>query len=235
MDISVRTEGPYTVEDRSWLGSAHGTTATRSIVIDPALFTKATHFPAGYLKSGTWLAQHDDGRWGPYGGRTSEVQTATITGGPTGGTWTLTVNGETTAGIAYNATAAVVQDALQALPGISTGDITVTGATPVYTLTFGGEYAGDNVAAVTASGASLTGGSTPGVTITTATAGGATVTTGLDRARGVLFDSVRMAEGGAKLMVPLQEHGMIVVSNLPANHGLDAAAREDLRGQFIFR
>ena len=49
------------------------------------------------------------GLWGPYSGTTDEVQTVTITGGPTGGTFTLTWGGQTTAAIAYNATAATVQ------------------------------------------------------------------------------------------------------------------------------
>lgn len=66
MDISVRTEA-FGVEDRSWLGSAHGTAATRSITLDPALFTSGTHFPSGYVKSGTVLAKvTSTGFFGPY-------------------------------------------------------------------------------------------------------------------------------------------------------------------------
>jgi len=105
-----------------------------------------------------------------------EVQRATITGVPTGGTFTLTYAGQTTTAIAYNATAAVVQTALEALSNIAPGDVVVTGgpgpATP-YTFTFGGALKGD-VVAMTATG-SFTGGTTPAIAITTITPGVAPV------------------------------------------------------------
>ncbi len=67
MDISVRKVGPYRVEDRSWLGSAHGTTATRTVTIDTSAFTQATHYPNGYIASGTLVSRIDGtGLWGPY-------------------------------------------------------------------------------------------------------------------------------------------------------------------------
>ncbi|MEU8136579.1 hypothetical protein [Streptodolium elevatio] len=105
----------------------------------------------------------------------SEQQQVAITGTPTGGTFTLTFDGETTSGIAYNATAANVKTALEALPNVEAGDITATGGalpgTPVV-VTFGGSLSGTNVAQMTGSAASLTGGTTPAVVVTT-TAGGA--------------------------------------------------------------
>lgn len=59
--------------------------------------------------------------------RRGEVWTATITGVPTGGTFTLSVDGVATGAIAYNATAAAVQTALEALPSVEVGDVIVTG------------------------------------------------------------------------------------------------------------
>lgn len=56
-----------------------------------------------------------------------EVQTITIDGTPTGGTWTLTVDGQTTAPIPYDAHSGTVEDRLQALPNILNADISVTG------------------------------------------------------------------------------------------------------------
>jgi hypothetical protein len=104
----------------------------------------------------------------------SEVQRATITGAPTGGTFTLTFSGQTTTAIPYNATAATVQTALEALSNLAPGDVTVTGGpgpgTP-YDITFGGAYAGTDVTAMTATG-SFTGGTTPAITITTTSPGG---------------------------------------------------------------
>jgi hypothetical protein len=234
MDISVRTTD-YGVEDRSWLGSAHGTTATRTITLDTSAFTEGTHYPDGYVKSGTVLARiTGTGLYGPYAGRTSEVQTVTITGGPTGGTFTLTFDGATTAAIAYNASAAAVQSALEALPSINAGDVTVTGTGP-YTVTFGGDLAGTDVAAMTASGANLTGGTSPDVTITTATGGGSTGTGGLETAAGFLFNTTPMRASGPDVGAPLLELGLINTVNLPTNHGLDSAARSDLANHFIFR
>lgn len=81
---------------------------------------------------------------------TNEVQSLVATGG-TAGDFTLTFIGQTTAAIAYNATAAAVQAALEALPNVNPGDIVAAGGplptTPV-TLTFGGQYAGQDVPAL---------------------------------------------------------------------------------------
>lgn len=242
MDLSVRKTSPLVVEDRSWLGDVDGTQATRSITLLASAFTKNLHYPNGVLMSGTVLARFESGAnkglYGPYAGRASEVQTATITGGPTGGTFTLTFNGETTAAIAYNATADAVRSALEALPSVQAGDVTVTGnAGGPYTISFGGSYAGTNVSAVTAT-ASLTGGSTPGVTMATPTAGGGTATDGLDVPRGFLWNSIQFEVNGAvpaRFGAPLQERGFIKPWLLPPNSGLDLAARRALENHFIFR
>lgn len=55
------------------------------------------------------------------------VQTLTISGSPTGGSFTLTYSGQTTAAIAYNASAAAVESAIQALSNIGTGMARVSG------------------------------------------------------------------------------------------------------------
>lgn len=105
----------------------------------------------------------------------NEVQTLTITGTPTGGTFTLTFQGQTTAAIAYNASAATVATALVALPNIETGEVTGGGGalpgTPV-TLTFSGRYAGGDVPLIMANGAALTGGTDPTATVAVTTEGG---------------------------------------------------------------
>ena len=62
----------------------------------------------------------------------SEVQTVTLGTAPNnvpdGGTFTLTYRGETTAAIAWDASAATIQAALEALSSVNSGDITVSGA-----------------------------------------------------------------------------------------------------------
>src|SRR5579864_9159015 len=55
-----------------------------------------------------------------------DVQTVSITGSPTGGTFTLSFGGHTTTGIAYNAAASAVQSALVALASIGSNNVTVT-------------------------------------------------------------------------------------------------------------
>lgn len=107
------------------------------------------------------------------GGSINEVQTITVTGTPTGGTYTLTYAGQTTAAIAYNATAAAVQSALSALANIGSGNVTCAGGPhpgTAVTATFTGALAGTDVSQMTATG-SFTGGSSPTVTVTTTTAG----------------------------------------------------------------
>jgi hypothetical protein len=101
----------------------------------------------------------------------NEIQTVTITGTPTGGTFTLTFSGQTTAAIAYNATAATVSAALAALSNIGSNNVGVTGATAgPYTVMFQGALATTDVAQMTAT-PSLTGGTSPTVTVTTTVAG----------------------------------------------------------------
>jgi len=99
---------------------------------------------------------------------TSEVQTITITGGPTGGTWTATYSAEATAAIPFNGSALAVQDALNALSNLD--GVTVSGsAGGPYTVTFPADMG--NVAQMTASGAGLTGGTAPAVGVATTTPG----------------------------------------------------------------
>lgn len=105
-------------------------------------------------------------------GGDDEQQLVTITGAPTGGTFTLTYAGQTTAGIAYNANGATVQTALRLLSNITPDKVTVAGAAGgPWTVTFAAALAATNVAEMTGSGASLTGGTTPAVAVTTPVSG----------------------------------------------------------------
>jgi hypothetical protein len=108
----------------------------------------------------------------------NEVQQVAITGGPTGGSFQLIFSGQT-AVIQWNSTAAALQAALEALSNINIGDVFVAGgpfpATPI-TVEFRGQYAEQNVAAMTIGTNSLTGGTTPTPAVTTPTAGAAPTT-----------------------------------------------------------
>jgi hypothetical protein len=109
-------------------------------------------------------------------GYTSEVQTLTMTGTPTGGSFALAFMSVQTAAIAYNAAPAAIQAALQSLPGIGSGGITCTGG-PLPTTPVICTFAGSNASAaqplivVPASGSLLTGGTTPSVSAVRTTAG----------------------------------------------------------------
>ncbi len=116
----------------------------------------------------------DSGKIGPFAGGTlqNEVQTITVTGTPAGGTYRLAVNGVATSALAFNAALAAVQAAINALPNVGPTDIVLSGATSPFTATFGGNFAGQNVPAITLDTNSLTGGTNPTVVIATTTQGG---------------------------------------------------------------
>ncbi|MET9436882.1 hypothetical protein [Streptomyces sp. NPDC006551] len=224
MDIQPYTTSETLAVGRPWLMSMLGIEANQTVTLDLTAFDENLHWteasayqPERKLKSGIPLAKITaSGLYAPYAAVTNEVQSVTITGSPTGGTFTLTFSGQTTAAIAYNATAAAVQTALEGLSNINPGDVTVTGNTGgPYTVTFGGQYLGDNVAQMTAT-ASLTGGTTPGVTVATTTAGGtATASDGTQLFAGFLFTEVSFYAGSTKAGAPLMVHGQIDVAKLP--------------------
>lgn len=101
-------------------------------------------------------------------GATAEVHTLTITGSPTGGTFTYTLaTWGTTAPIAYSPTAAVVQAAIRLATGVA---VVVTGSTGgPFTITF--PTAAGDVPAPTADGTALTGGTSPAAAVVVATPG----------------------------------------------------------------
>lgn len=102
------------------------------------------------------------------GSGNNEKQVITLGGtAATGGTFTLTYNDETTTPIAYNASAATVQSALEGLASYSSGDFTVTGSVAgPWTVEFTGVLAGTNVSIMTIDVSGLTGGVNEVQTIT---------------------------------------------------------------------
>lgn len=101
----------------------------------------------------------------------NEVQLVTVVA--TGGTFTLKFLGQTTSALAFNATAAAVNTALEALSTVGAGNVAVTGAAGgPYTVTFGGTLAAIDVPQLIANGTSLTG-PNAAATVTTPTQGAA--------------------------------------------------------------
>lgn len=224
MDIQPYTSTETLAVGRPWLMSMLGIEANQTVTLDLTAFSETTHWtaasayqPERKLKSGIPLGKNSTtGLYEPYAAVSNEVQTLTVTGSPTGGTFTITWSGQTTAAIAYNATAATVQTALEALSNIAPGDVVVTGAAGgPWTLTWGGTQLGENVAAPTTT-ESFTGGSTPDITIATTTAGGTAATAdGTDVFAGFLFTEVSFYPGSEKAAAPLMVHGQIDVAKLP--------------------
>lgn len=151
----------YVVDDQSWLGSAHGTDTAESILLDGP--TCLARFPDGIVPSGTCLGKITaTGKYGPYAlvGQVSvtEQQTVRVTNA-TSGTFTLSFRGETTDPIQYNASAATVVAALEALPEIGMGNVTGSGGpvnTTNVTLTFAGALADADVPQLTGNSDGLT-------------------------------------------------------------------------------
>ncbi|HEY0004531.1 MAG TPA: hypothetical protein VGB17_06940 [Pyrinomonadaceae bacterium] len=106
----------------------------------------------------------------------NEVQSLAKTGTPTAGTFTLTYSGQTTSAIAYNASAATIKAALEALSNIAVGDVSVSGGplpNTAVVITFKGALGNTNVGAITVDSTSVTGGT---FAITTTTQGNAGAT-----------------------------------------------------------
>jgi hypothetical protein len=134
----------------------------------------------------------------------NEVQEILITRA-TGGTFTITFDGQTTSGIAYNASAGTVQTALEALSNIASGDVEVTAVTGGYRVEFKGAYLGLNVTAMTVNGASLTGG-TVSVTISTVR----TYTSGASEVVTFFFDVTQTVS-------PLNETQKVTIGGNPSS------------------
>lgn len=66
MDLTLKSVS-YSQDRKDWLASQHGTDVLRSITLDVSTFTKATHYPDGYLKSGIPLGKITaSGKYGLY-------------------------------------------------------------------------------------------------------------------------------------------------------------------------
>lgn len=73
MQLFSQTTETFGNEDQSWLRSKHGTDAAETAVLDLAKFTKATHFPNGYVRSGEPLGKVTaTGKYGPYDGAATD-------------------------------------------------------------------------------------------------------------------------------------------------------------------
>ena len=115
-------------------------------------------------------AYYNRGVSGRYQRAQSRVQVVSLTGSPTGGTFTLTGNNTVTGTIAYNANAATFQTAVRTLGG-EFANATVSGTGP-WTVTLSAGAVGPSPLALGTN--SLTGGTSPSVTVAATAFSGAT-------------------------------------------------------------
>lgn len=228
------------------LRTKRGLDTGKTVTLDVSKFTKSTHYPNGFIPGGVVLGQvTSSSKFGPYAAKANEVQHIAVDAA--GGTFTISFRGGTTAAIAFNATAAAVQAALELLAEVEVNDIIVTGgpgaaggATP-YILSFQKEYTGQDVAAVTTGVGSLTGGAGTAA-VTTTTAGGTTGTDGTQVANCILLDRVLLLSRANVFTAPTiavaaaMTEGDFVEANMPIASGtaggIDAAGKSDLGSAF---
>ncbi len=137
---------------KSGLGSPYNNSR---VVIDgtgAGVLTPAA--PAGHLVATVAGSRLEAGR--------DEVQTVTVATNATGGTWTLEFGGQTTTAMPYDANAAAIRAALEALPTVGVGNVVVTGGpihTTAVTVQFTAALGGTNQPGMAADGSNLTGSS----------------------------------------------------------------------------
>lgn len=131
-DLTV-TSTAFQSEKRSWLASKHGTDYTPSGTLDVSKFTAGTHYPNGFLPSGTVVgAVTATGLLGPYNdAATDGTQTAV---GVTFGSATIR-NGSTKVGVALLVHGAVRRSKLPFTAG-TTGAIDTAGETDLKHIIF---------------------------------------------------------------------------------------------------
>jgi type 1 glutamine amidotransferase len=138
-----------------------------------------------------WMVTGDDtpagggnsGGFGPFNDmKTNESQSITVANA-TGGTFTLTFDGQTTAPIPFPLDNAAIESALEGLSNVD--DVAVTGG-GARTVNFRGSLSETDVPQMTADGSGLTSATTATVTIATTTAGGLFNAPHVDARRGSL-------------------------------------------------
>lgn len=113
VNVTGDAGGPWTVEFISTKGNKPLDPAQQLYGLDTSLLTKSGSASIDTVTPGTHTA--------------AEADTQAITVVATSGTFKLTYSGQQTSALQYNATAAQVQAALEALSNIAPGDVLVTG------------------------------------------------------------------------------------------------------------
>lgn len=91
------------------------------------------------------------GRSYPYSAGTNEVQTLTIAGSPSVGSFTLSFNGSSTSALSYDSDASAIESALTSLSSVGTGNVACAGGPlpgSAVTVTFQNDLGSENVSPI---------------------------------------------------------------------------------------
>jgi len=146
-----------------------------------------------------------------------EVQKVTINDDAYGGTFTLSFNGGSTGAIPYDSTAEDLQAYLEAVTTIDAGNVSVTGQSPEWTVTFQGDLTG-NQPAMTGSSAGLSVPIGKVGTLNLATAGMEQLLNGASSVEATL--EVQCMYGGTDAVTILQAEINVYNDQLANNPGL---------------
>jgi hypothetical protein len=210
-DMTVESSS-FGQDSREWLHGWGGKEDIRSCTLVCDNFIAGPWADGEFLPAGIHLAIDDDGN-ATWAGGGLEVATLVVDG--TGGTFPLAVEGQPTAALAFNISAANLKAALEALPNVNPGDFTVTGGpgnaggTTPYIIT---RTTPGNLPDVVAGTDSLTGGA--GTAVITVTAG-----TGSTEAQGILWKGQNL-KAGRKLAAAAAYSVSVRQHLLPPNSGL---------------
>lgn len=161
------------------------------------------------------------GFWQIFRGQVNEVNTVTANATPASdGTWTLTVNGQTTAAMDHDIDAAGIQAALEALSNVSVGDVTVAmtngtdlgDSSAVAQISWGGDLAGQDITITIGTG-SLTGNVH---VLATSTAGGADEANGTQLIQGFVWPDAITLSASGEVLGNVVLAGRIHVDDIPS-------------------
>jgi hypothetical protein len=143
------------------------------------------------------------------------------------------ISTQTTANIAFDAAASAVQSALEALTGIASGDVTVTGsAGGPWTVEFKGQYKNLNMKPLVGVDVDLAGGG-DSITVTTPQAGGATwqltFTPSFLTADGVPANDAAITFAGRTLEIKIGDGNLDYTENRNMDYRLDRGELDTVR------
>lgn len=198
--------------------------------LQPCIYPELARTDAVKLATGTYAAGTVIGQMSTLTAA-NDVQTITVTGTPTGGTFRLLFNGVETANITFSETAATlaanITAALEALPQIGSGNVTTSASVTVPAVTFQGALAAQWQPLMTVSVNGLTGGTSPAATIAHTTPG---------RSAGSMWRAYDDGQSdGTNIAKAVLQYPYTVTPDGRHYNGTDASGKYDLNASAYIR